>query len=98
MSYPGVAALKVTGSEYPLFKKVVMLNEYELRSIVRGLKSFSSCTNSRQCLYNAWLEILRSYLGGLPDEKIRELTLERVHSMCMGLEAMQSRGEIRSPL
>lgn len=85
LMYYGAGTFDVDGLTHPLFRRVVLLHESEVLRIITNLDRLSSSYGLRKDLYDTWITVLGSYLGGIPGEALADSTLATAHEISMGI-------------
>jgi hypothetical protein len=78
---PGAVALTVKGKQYPLFKKVLLMTQFELSELTRNLIILRNSQNQKVDLVSAWKEILKKYVGDLSESELNNMTLEEINNI-----------------
>lgn len=72
----------------PLFEPVLLLEALEFHQIVgrlRRLRQATQASDTRDELYNTWIQLLKGHIGGMPDSYYDEVSLAHATSMVFGV-------------
>jgi len=87
---PAYTSLYVKGLQFPLYKYVLFMNQFELADLLNKFDAladaYSAASNQRQRLKEVWLKLLQSYFSDdLSIEEAENMTFEKINNMIFGL-------------
>ena len=90
----GSTTMRIRGQHHPLFKRVLLLDLFDLARLLDSMAKLLDATTGlqiRQKLHTTWFQILKEYLGGsVSEEELNNLTLEQINNKVMGLPGVTS--------
>lgn len=85
----GYSPMKIDGLSYPLYKRVLLLNNLELADLVLSIqKLISSSGNStdlRERMKEAWKNLLKRYIGDFSEEEFNQMPMSEIHEKIFGV-------------